>query len=229
MDERIIVQRALKNGRVAWVRPFHVCMEGLESATICRDEEDYDAMVKHIFTCAYKAGVIVVIYAVVSNHAHAVVLGETEQSVRAFSDNLKRVHSMWLHRKYGEFAALQRTDAHISPITTIAYARNALAYVPRNAMDNGADNLATYKWTGFRGMFCGEERAGNGCRRVSELCTREKESIMHTRERLSDVVWELNAEGEIEPGSACDHAYLEMIFNHDQAYFLKCIGSLNES
>jgi hypothetical protein len=37
------VFRTLPNGRALLVRPFHVSLEGLKSAIICRDEEDYDA------------------------------------------------------------------------------------------------------------------------------------------------------------------------------------------
>ena len=30
------------------VQPFHVCLKGLEQAILCRDDEDYDTMVKVI-------------------------------------------------------------------------------------------------------------------------------------------------------------------------------------
>ena len=38
---------------------------------------------------------------------------------------------------------------------------------------------------------------------------------------------DLNADGELEPASACDYAYLESAFGNDQAFFLKTIGSVN--
>lgn len=226
MDDRIIVQRRLPSGRHAWVSPFHVSLEGLESATICRDDEDYDVMVKHIFTCARRADIGIVIYAVVSNHAHCVTLADKCESVDRFASDLKKVHSMWIKRKYGETATLRRVSADISPIETIAYARNVLAYVPRNALDNGARNIAGYKWTGYRAMFC-EGKTLEGTIPVKRLSTRASEKLLHTGDNLTDMPWLLNERGEIEPASACDWQYLEMIFNHDPSFFLKKIGDVN--
>ena len=38
-----IVSRVLPSGSTCNVQPYHVCLEGLEKAVLCRDEEDYDA------------------------------------------------------------------------------------------------------------------------------------------------------------------------------------------
>jgi hypothetical protein len=65
-------------------------------------------------------------------------------------------------------------------------------------------------------------------RPVSALTRREKESIFHTHEDLSQVPWILNLDDGLEPASACDYDYLESAFAHDQTFFLKTIGSLNE-
>lgn len=227
-DQRLIVTRSLPNGQISEVRPFHVSLEGLESATICRDEEDYDIMVKNIFLCALRNNVIVIIYAVVSNHAHVAILGENQMAVRRYSDGLKQVQSMWLKRKYGDVKILYRKKAEIREIDSVRYARNVLAYIPRNALDNGARNISEYKWTGFRGMF------SNGCSvakgiPVCRMTTRAKERILHTGDDLKNVRWILNDSGEIEPGSACDSQYLEMIFNRDQSFFLRMIGSVSSS
>ena len=37
----------------------------------------------------------------------------------------------------------------------------------------------------------------------------------------------VNADGGVEPASACDYQYLESAFAHDQAFFLKTIGMVN--
>lgn len=210
------------------VSPFHVSLEGLESATICRDEEDYDVMVKNIFLCARRRNVIVIIYAVVSNHAHIAVLGKDLISTKRFSDHLKQVQSMWLHRKYGDEKILFRKKADISIIDTVQYARNVLAYIPRNALDNGAKNIYEYKWTGFRAMFS-ENTPSPGMIHVKSLSTREIARYLHTGDRLSDVGWYLNADGTLDPEGACDSNYLESVFNHDQTFFLRAIGSVNSS
>lgn len=228
MDTRLVVSRTLPDGRRTMVFPFHVSLEGLESATICRDEEDYDVMVKNIFLCARRNNIIVVIYSVVSNHAHIAILGENIITARRFSDRLKQVQSMWLHRKYGDEKLLFRKKADVSIIDTVQYARNVLAYIPRNALDNGAKNIAEYKWTGFLAMFS-ENKPSPGMIPVKSLSTREIARYLHTGDRLSDVGWYLNTDGTLNPICACDNNYLESIFNHDQTFFLRTIGSVNSS
>ena len=64
------VVREMPDGSTRYVYPFHLSLEGLEKAIICRDEEDYDVLVKYIFLCGLKKNVIIVTYVVVSNHLH---------------------------------------------------------------------------------------------------------------------------------------------------------------
>lgn len=225
-DDRLCVKRILPDGTAATVSLFHVSMEGLEKSLICRDEEDYDVMVKNIFLCAKRGNVIVVIYAVVSNHAHVAILATGLDCAQKYANSLKKVQSMWIRRKYGDIGILLGKEADISPVDTIDYARNVLAYIPRNALDNGALNIEQYKWTGYRAFFC-KGKISSNTKQVSLLSTRECESIMHTGTDLSDVPWLMNDSGEIEPASACDWQYLETIYGHSQSFFLKKIGSVN--
>lgn len=228
MEGRLMVNRLLPDGSVRAVTLYHVSLEGLESALICRDEEDYDHMVKNIFLRALGVNVIVVIYGVVSNHAHVAILAASMEDAVKFANEVKKVQSMWLRRKYGEINLMLGHAADVTPVVTIQHARNVLAYIPRNALDNGADNVELYKWTGYRGMFCNGAVDGRTVR-VSELSTRKVESIMHTGTDLSGVSWLLNERGEIEPASACDWRFLEALFNHDQAFFMRKIGDVNSA
>ena len=50
MDRSVV--RKLPDGRTRNVEPYHVCLKGLETAVLCRDEEDYDVMVKVLAVCA---------------------------------------------------------------------------------------------------------------------------------------------------------------------------------
>ena len=43
---RRVVERILPSGKACYVHPFHVCIKGTESAVLCRDSADYDALVK---------------------------------------------------------------------------------------------------------------------------------------------------------------------------------------
>lgn len=227
-DNRLLVTRTLPDGTCASVGLFHVSMQGLERHLICRDEEDYDVMVKNICLCAVRENIIVVAYGVVSNHAHIAVLAPSVDSVRKFANSVKKVQSMWIRRKYGDIGILLGKEADISTVDTIDYARNVLAYIPRNALDNGAANIEQYKWTSYRAYFCDGQVSTNTCK-VSRLSTRECESVMHTGTDLSCVPWLLNDAGEIEPASVCDWQYLEAIYRHDQSFFLRKIGNVNSA
>lgn len=206
-------------------------LEGLEDFILCRDDQDYDVMVKYIFLCARRKNVIPIIYIVMSNHAHAAVLSGGQRSADAFANELKRCYSLYFSLRYGERKVLGRTGAVVNLLDTDPYVRNALAYIPRNALDAGV-RVEDYRWSGYRAMFRDMRGYGLPCntsggRKVRNLSKRQCIDLMHTRDRLKDVPWVLDADGCLEPSSACDAAYLESAFLGDQAFFLKTIGSVN--
>ena len=97
-------------------------------------------------------------------------------------------------------------------------------------MDNGAESIQHYPWTGYRGMFCGGKPGDAGpLSKVSELSRREKRRIMHTDDDLSRVRWLLNADNTLEPATICDWYYVEDAFSNEQSYFLRLIGGVNRA
>ena len=93
--QRVVV-RELPSGTECNVYPFHVCLKGTESAVLCRDDEDYDVMVKAIAVCARRKDVVIVIYTVVSNHCHVVVLAASHSAASAFGEELHTFLAMRL-------------------------------------------------------------------------------------------------------------------------------------
>ena len=218
------VTRELPSGEIKTVFPFHVCIKGSETAVHCRDEEDYDVYVKYIAICARRKNVIVIIYAVVSNHCHVAVLAARQIDADAFAQELKKMYSQWLRSKYHESKILHRTDAQAILLDNDWYVRNALAYIPRNALDNGC-SVQDYPWSGFRAMF--RQGPSPDGKRVAALTKRETGDLMHTRDNLKKVPWLLDEKGQLIPDSFCDTSYLEQAFNEDSAFWLKTIGGLN--
>lgn len=220
-----IVTRRLPNGNIAKVYPFHISMEGLEKSIICKEDEDYDALVKCIMVCSIRLNVIVVIYIAVSNHGHVIILCESQRIADKYANEIKRIYSMWLSRKYKMKNTFSKTDTKAIYLDSDWYLRNALAYVPRNALDNCC-NIDEYKWSGYRAMFADKSTPISG-RAVADLSTREVEQILHTNCDLSKVQWIIEENGEIAPHSCCDFKYLEDAFNNDQVFYLRTIGNLN--
>lgn len=223
---RRIVTRALPDGNVRTVHPFHICIKGLETAVLFRDESDYDAMVKVLCVSAWRCDVIVVIYAVASNHCHVAVLAKTQFDADAYAIEIKKMYSMWFSRKYSERKILRRIEAKALYLDSDWYVRNVLAYIPRNAIDNGF-NVNEYKWSGYQAAFQKGEREPQASKPVKLLKSRDKERIMHTGEKLDRVPWLIDSDGCLIPWSFCDYTYLEQAFNNDQSFFLKTIGALN--
>jgi len=164
---------------------------------------------------------------VVSNHCHVAVLAENETAAKAYGVEVKRMFSMWCRKKYGQANTLGNTGLTVLSLDNDRYVRNALAYIPRNALDNGC-NVNEYKWSGFRAMFLGEEiRNRIKGIKVSSLRKREREMWLHTGDKLKDCPWLLDDQKELIPFSFCDYPYLEQAFHHDQAFFLRIIGTTN--
>lgn len=220
--ERSVV-RKLPDGSVRRVEPYHVCVKGLEDAVLCRDAEDYDVMVKTLAVCAWRNNVIIITYNVVSNHSHTAVLSHRQEEAQAFGEDCKKVYSMYFRRKYNEEGVLRRVKVKALWLDNPFYLRNTLAYIPRNALDNGCD-IADYPWSGHRAMFRKDCPSG---RPVSALTKRERRELLHTGNSLKGVPWLLDGEGRLIPHSICDYTYLEQAFDGDPAFYLRIIGSLN--
>ena len=221
---RRTVDRKLPDGSIREVQPFHMSMEGLETIILCRDDEDYDALVKILCVTAKRKNIIVIIYAVVSNHCHAAILAVSQVHADEYGQEVKRIYSMWFSHKYGINNVMRRVDMKAIVLDTDSYVRNALAYIPRNALDNGC-NVNEYEWSGFKAMFASPIIGIP----VKMLSKRVRERVMHTGDDLTDVEWQLDKKSHLIPGSWCDHEYLEQAFNNDSAYFMRIIGSQNSA
>ena len=217
--------RRLPDGSFRKVYPYHVSLEGMAQLVLCRDEEDYDVMVKYIFICAKRKNVIVVIYIAMSNHGHATILATCQEDADAFKIEWLRMYSQYFSKKYRQRKVLRHTSAVAIYLDSDWYVRNTLAYVPKNALD-AMSRVEGYRWSGYRGMFC-QGKTPAGLRKASTLNRREKEATFHTHDSLDGLPWVLNVDGELEPASACDYDYLESAFSNDQAFFLKIIGMVN--
>ena len=223
--ERIVLRR-LPDGNVRKMFPFHISMKGMESVVLCRDDEDYDHLEKSFYLSALKNNSRVIISIAMSNHGHVGVLAPDMTTAQNMGIMIKKRHAQYLRWKYHEAGLLRRAEINVQYLDSDSYVRNALAYIPRNAWDAGC-RIEDYRWSGYRGMFVQGKIQGVG-RSVSSLTRREREDIFHTHEDLSQVPWILNLDDGVEPASACDFEYLESAFAHDQRFFMRTIGSLNE-
>lgn len=220
-----IQNHELPDGGIARVFPFHISMEGMESVLLCRDEEDYDALQKCIYVSCWSKNVIVVADVEMSNHGHSIVLATNMEHAQRAAAAIKQRHAQYVAFKYNEHNILAHSDIKVIYLDSDRYLRNALAYVPRNAIDTG-QTIDGYKWSSFRAMFSSGPPDGT-CRRVSLMTRREKEAVFRTHADLSRVPWMVDKNDSLIPATACDHRYAESAFNNEPSFFLKTIGSVN--
>ena len=221
------IVREMPDGSARRVFPFHLSLEGLEKAIICRDEDDYDILVKYLFICALNKNVIVATYIVVSNHLHVVLLAEDDKQAMEYGCEVRRRYAMWFSRRYNERILYHNRCVDVRLLDTYWYVRNAIAYVFRNALDNGS-SIDSYPWSGYRAVFC-DGRCSAATRPVSSLTKRERETIFHTNENITFTGWLIDDRGRLEPASACDWKYVESAFDNSQAFLFKIIGEVNVS
>ena len=175
--ERIVMRR-LPDGSVGKVFPFHISLEGMESVLLCRDDEDYDMMIKYFHVCSWVNNVLVIIDAAMSNHGHSAVLALDYDAANRAGEAVKKNYSQYLSWKYGETRTMSKADVNVQYLDSDWYVRNTLAYIPRNALDAGS-NVDEYPWSSYRAMFSTAPRDPFS-RRVSSLSRRDKESLLHT-------------------------------------------------
>lgn len=198
----------------------------MRKTLLCKEDEDYDCFVKYIFVCALRCNVIVVSYAVVSNHAHILVLSPDKTSCYRLGDDLKRIYGMYFTQNHHEESPMAGNKVIPFEIRSDRHLRNAMAYIPRNAEDNGG-HISEYRWSSFNAYFSRAEECRG--RRVRTLSTRETKRTFRTNLSLKKVPWEIDGAGSLIPASACDHRYLEDAFLNNEAFFLRLVGSVNVS
>lgn len=220
--------RQLPDGSVSRVFPLHVSLEGKETKVLCRDRNDYDTFVKVIVVSARRRNVILIVYSVVSNHGHSIVLAAGKRDADRFGEEVKKMYSMYFKRKYGNTGVMRGVDVNSQWLDSDWYLRNAIAYDIRNALDNGACSIQDYEWSSYRAYFADRRlMVSASARRVSSLSKSEKRAIMHTNDDISRVDWLIGPGDELIPGSVCDYKYVEDAFENNPTLLIQKIGNVN--
>lgn len=221
--------RVLPNGETAIVSPFHVSTEGLEDRVIFRDEEDLRVAHNLIPISAKRANVIIIADCELNTHIHSGILARSEEDACKFILGYKISVSKYLTSRYGSGMPLnsfRRTDSRPVPLLDNFHLRNALCYIPRNALDVG-EKPDQYRWSSYRAMFSKGLFPG-AVHPISSMTYREKRTVFKTDGIAVDPSWMVTLDGVIEPVSYCDIEYAEGAFNNDIGFFLKIMGLVDD-
>ena len=129
-----------------------VTTEHLEDRLVFRDVEDFIVGMNYVAVQAFKYGVFVLAFILMSNHMHFLLLCRREKA-EAFIQGFKTAYSRYLYNKYGSREHLRRLKVDIRQVTGDEALEWAVAYVQMNPVAaNICVNPFDYPW-GTGGTF----------------------------------------------------------------------------
>lgn len=172
---------------------YHVCTDGLEQVTLLKDEEDFKVAWNYLALSAWRTGVEVVTFTLMSNHVHELLACQDECQADKAIKLFKKLLSTFLRRKYGLSQILHETTDCISLIDTEQYMKNCIAYILRNAV----------------------------CARIcSKLGFTQKRNLLRTGMNLNSCPYELDETGLIILESFVRSDIVEKVYRNSGKSFL---------
>lgn len=207
---------------------YHVCTDGLEQVTLLKDEEDFKAAWNYIALIAWRIGVEVVAFTLMSNHIHLILACKEVLQADAAIKLYKKLLSMYLKNKYGLKKVLHHTDDCISLIDSVAYMKNCIAYIMRNAVcARICAKPEDYRWTSYACYF--SDAGPENSFPVSELTFSQKRKMLRTGMNLMDCPLRITEGGLIALDSFVRYDIVERIYRHSGKSFLYYLGCCNDA
>ena len=207
---------------------YHVCTDGLEQVTLLKDEEDFKAAWNYIALIAWRIGVEVVAFTLMSNHIHLILACKDVLQADAAIKLYKKLLSMYLKNKYGLKKVLHHTDDCISLIDSVAYMKNCIAYIMRNAVcARICAKPEDYRWTSYACYF--SDASSENSFPVSELTFSQKRKMLRTGMNLMDCPLRITEGGLIALDSFVRYDIVERIYRYSGKSFLYYLGCCNDA
>ena len=205
---------------------YHVCTDGQESPLLMRDKEDYQTARTYLAIASWKTGVELIVYCIMSNHIHALILCKDRKMAEQFIRLFKRLFSFHLRNRYGIKKALHGICDSIILIDSIQYLRNCIAYVLRNSIcAKVCPRIEDYRWSSYSCYFNKNELHTH----VSTIKAREIRVRFKTRENLSKSPFYVDENGDILDSSFIRQDIVEKAFQNSGRFFLYALGTCNDA
>ena len=190
---------------------FFITTAHLPDGLWFRDDEDFRVGMNFVAVQAWRSGVVILAFVLMSNHLHFVLIG-TEESARGFINGLKARYSHYLRMKYGCREFLRRNDVdfrEISPQEDEALER-AIAYVQMNPVAaNICLHPTQYPWGTGNVFFRSDSPDGIP---LQEYSGRALERLLHSNCENIPKIYCIGKDGFILPESYVDISYVETLF-----------------
>ena len=181
----------------------------LEDRLLFKDSEDFKVGMNYVAVQACKAGINVLAFILMSNHAHFVVEGDCERA-KSFVNGFKGEYSRFLWKKYGFREHLRENAVDIRPLPTDSDAlEKAIAYVQMNCVAaNICIHPTEYPWGTGSTFF---SQTGPSGKPIKNISARARARLLHTKAALPES-WIIRDGGVIAPESFVTKDFVESIF-----------------
>ena len=178
------------------MKRFLVSTEHLEDKLWFRDDDDFKVGMNFVALCAFKAGVRIIAFILMSNHVHFVLEG-TEEAVLKFINLFKSMYSRYLTCRYKAVETLRSNGVDIREISNEGESlERTIAYVVMNPVAaNICFHPSMYSWGSGACYFNPTAEKGKS---IFELSLRARQRILHSRCAL-DEHYLIGREGYILP------------------------------
>ena len=200
---------------------FFITTAHLSEGLWFRDDEDFKVGMNFVAIQAWRSGVVILSFVLMSNHLHFVLIG-TEESVHHFINELKRRYSVYLRIKYGNKEFLRSNDVDVREISLEEdeSIERTLAYVQMNPVAaNICSHPSQYPWGTGRAFFDADPKGG---KRLDEYSGRALKRILHSFNVKLPDGYRMSEAGYILPESYIGVEYVEKVFQSPRRmnYFL---------
>lgn len=197
--------------------------------TLLKDEEDNKTAWNYLALCAWRAGVQVVAFVLMSNHIHVQITCRDIKSAQKLIRHFKQLLSTYLRNKYGLSKVMHCTNDSISLIDSVQYLRNCIAYIFRNPVSAKlCARPEDYKWSSYHSSFS-VELEDKYSKKVCDLTYTEKRNLLKTGGDLTSCPLFINTEGYIVLESFVKNEILARTFRHSGKSFLYHLGCCNDA
>lgn len=207
---------------------YHVCTEGLEQVALLRDADDYRVAWNYLALAAWRKGVEVVAFVLMSNHLHVIFacrdISQAIKTVRLY----KQLLAQYLKFKYGLTKVMHCTDDSIVKIDTVQYLLNCIAYVFRNPVSAKiCKKPEEYRWSSYFSCFSKDDVPSGQL--ISELGFSKKRAMLRTAMDLTNCPFQINDRGMIALTTFVRNDIVERAFRNSGKSFLYHLGCCNDA
>lgn len=208
---------------------YHISTEGLEQVTLLKDEEDYRIAWNYLALVAWRTGIDVVAFVLMSNHIHTLLACRDIIQARKTINLFKQLLSTYLRNKYGLSQILHNSSDSISLIDSIKYLKYCIAYIFRNPISARIClKPEDYKWSSYHSCLKSAEVCGKA-RKMSDFNYRERRQMMHTSRDLSECPLCVDDEGYVILDSFVRNDIVSNAFLNSGKALMYHLGSCNDA